>query len=162
MHCVLHWFLCVHISTRRVYCQAYFLYVVDNVYFNVLYSIINKGGLFMNERLKKLRTRLGLNQSDFGKKIGVTKSAICNYENGSRALQEHTILSICREYNVDYLWFTTGEGGDDVVFTDLPKTILDELSIQYDLTNSEKNLISTFLSMTKNERAVLIKFLQQK
>lgn len=115
----------------------------------------------MNERLKKLRVKLGLNQNDFGKKIGVTGSAICNYENGSRALQEQTIKSICREYNVDYLWFTTGEGGEDVKFTDLPATILDELAIQYELTEDEKKLVQDFLALTKHERAILLKFLHK-
>lgn len=114
----------------------------------------------MNERLKQLRTKLGLNQEDFGKKIGVTRSAICNYENGSRTLQEQTIKSICREFNVDYLWFTTGEGGEEVKFTDLPKTILDELAMQYELTEDEKSLVQDFLSLTKNERSTLLKFLR--
>lgn len=64
----------------------------------------------MNERVKELRKYLKLSQEQFGSKIGVGKSAISYIESGRSNLTEQTALSICREYNVDYLWLTTGEG----------------------------------------------------
>lgn len=72
----------------------------------------------MNERIKLLRKTLGLTMDSFGSRIGVTKSTISNIENGNRNATEHMTKSICREFNVDYMWLTTGEGemfaeGDD-------------------------------------------------
>ena len=58
---------------------------VDNVYFSC-YPQFQEGGvsLEINHRIFDLRKEVGLNQFEFGKRIGVTRSAICNYENGSR------------------------------------------------------------------------------
>ena len=63
-----------------------------------------------NERIKILRKKIKLTQSEFAKKIGVTESAICNYENGKRAISEQTLRSISREFNVNIVWLETGKG----------------------------------------------------
>lgn len=111
----------------------------------------------MEKRLKELRKCLGLNQKDFGSKIGLTRSAICNYENGSRTLMEQTIISICREFNVNRAWLVEGVGD---MFTDLPKTILDELAIQFDLSEEEKQWITDFCNLPKGHRVLLINWLK--
>lgn len=112
----------------------------------------------VNERLKELRLALGLNQEKFGEKIGLTRSAICNYENGTRAVMEQTIKSICREFNVNYLWLTTGEGE---IFTDLPETVIDELAEEFDLDESEKELVRDFVKLPKEQRQILMNFLRR-
>jgi len=111
----------------------------------------------MEERLKKLRKTLGLNQEDFGSKIGLTRSAICNYENGSRTLMEQTIISICREFNVNRVWLVEGIGD---MFTNLPETILDELALQFDLSVDEKELVADFCNLSKEQRTVIMRFLR--
>lgn len=73
----------------------------------------------MNERIKDIRNSLALSQDDFGKKIGVTRSAVCNYENGSRAITEQTIKAICREFNVNEDWLRNGVGD---MFIDIDDT----------------------------------------
>lgn len=60
------------------------------------------------KRLKQLRKYLDLTQSEFGEKIGVKGNTVTNYENGRRALSEQTIKSICREFNVSYVWLVEG------------------------------------------------------
>ena len=64
----------------------------------------------MNERIRELRKSLNLTMEAFGGRIGVSKSTISNIENGNRETREHMIKSICREFGVDYIWLTTGEG----------------------------------------------------
>lgn len=64
----------------------------------------------MEERLKELRKTLDISQEAFGDKIGVTRSAVCNYENGTRSITTRVIKDICREFNVSYLWLTEGVG----------------------------------------------------
>lgn len=61
-------------------------------------------------RIFELRKKMNINQADFGEKIGVTRSAICNYENGSRSVGEQTIIAICKVYGVNDKWLRTGEG----------------------------------------------------
>ncbi len=62
------------------------------------------------ERVKEIRKSLNLTLEKFGEKLGVGKTAISNIEKGSRNLTEQMTKSICREYGVDYIWLTTGEG----------------------------------------------------
>lgn len=112
----------------------------------------------MKERLKNLRENyLNLNQDEFGKRIGLTRSAICNYENGSRKISEQTIKLICSEFNVDYLWLKEGIGD---MFTNIPETIIDELVIQYDLDDLDKNIIQEYLKLDTKDRTVLKNYLK--
>ena len=48
--------------------------------------------LDMKERLNLVRKRKGFNQEEFGKRIGVTRSAVCNYESGTRPISDQVIL----------------------------------------------------------------------
>ena len=41
----------------------------------------------MNERIEELRSALGLSQDKFGEALGVTRTAVCAWENGRRATQ---------------------------------------------------------------------------
>lgn len=62
------------------------------------------------ERIKDVRNSLGLTLEKFGEKLGVTKTAISRLEKSERSLTEQMAKSICREFSVDYMWLTTGEG----------------------------------------------------
>lgn len=64
----------------------------------------------MNDRIRRLRETLGLNQTDFANKIGVQRSTVSNYEQGSRVPIDAVITSICREFNVNEVWLRTGDG----------------------------------------------------
>ena len=109
----------------------------------------------MNERIKEVRRILKMSQRAFGKRLGVTGSTISTIETGERNLTERMIKSVCREFNVAYLWLTTGSGE---MFTNppVPETALDKLSLLYRLTDKEKDMVHEFLSLPKDERVVLI------
>lgn len=64
----------------------------------------------MQNRIKELRKSLGLNQTEFGAKLGITTSAISGYELGTIAPSNSIIKSICREYGVNETWLMTGAG----------------------------------------------------
>lgn len=64
----------------------------------------------INERVKLIRKDLNLTMEKFGQRLGITKVAISLIESGKNSLTEQNIKSICREFNVDYIWLTTGEG----------------------------------------------------
>lgn len=63
-----------------------------------------------NERVKVIRSTLGMTLETFGKKLGVGKSAISNIENGNRSVTPQMEKAICREFGIDLIWLTTGEG----------------------------------------------------
>ena len=112
-------------------------------YFDV---IKNKRGdiLTQGDRIKQLRKTLDLTLEKFGNNLGVCKTAISKLEKNERNLTEQMAKAICRTYNVDYTWLTTGEGdmfidsdeefltkldnvlvGDDGTFKNLFKAMLD-------------------------------------
>lgn len=62
------------------------------------------------ERIKEVRKALGLTLEKFGEKIGLKKNSVSQLENGKNSVTDANIKAICREFNVDYMWLTTGEG----------------------------------------------------
>lgn len=64
----------------------------------------------IGDRIRELRKRLELNQTEFGERIGVTFGAISGYESGRRDCSDSVILSIVREYRCSESWLRTGEG----------------------------------------------------
>lgn len=71
----------------------------------------------MNKRIKALRESLGLSMEKFGAKIGLTRSAISKIESGSNP-SDQTIMSICREFNVNEEWLRNGNGDMFLDFTE--------------------------------------------
>lgn len=64
-----------------------------------------------NERVRYLRKEiLKTTASAFGKRIGLSQPSISALENGERAITDRIRRDIIREWNVDYIWLTTGEG----------------------------------------------------
>ena len=64
----------------------------------------------MKERLRQIRTDLGLTQQEFADRISVKRGAIANYEIGRNEPTDSVISLICREFNVNEEWLRTGEG----------------------------------------------------
>jgi transcriptional regulator with XRE-family HTH domain len=58
-----------------------------------------------SERIKSLRQSLGLNQVEFGKKIGVTKQSVCNWENSNILPSIEMLVRIAETFSVstDYI-----------------------------------------------------------
>lgn len=95
------------------------------------------------ERVKELRKSLSLTLERFGQRIGVGKSTISDIENGRRSLSEHMTKSICREFGVDYIWLTTGDGemfveSDDDFMERIDRIMVSENEVR-------KNMIKTLL-----------------
>lgn len=111
----------------------------------------------MNKRIKELRQQLGLSQEEFGKRIGIGKSAVSKHENGENEPSEQTILSICREFRVNYFWLTEGKGD---VFMGTPQTVVDELAEDYGLDDIDKKIIEKYLEWDAEKRKILKDYLK--
>ena len=97
----------------------------------------------MDKRIRELRKSLNLTMEQFGEKIGVSKSTISNIENGNRNATEHMVKSICREFNIDYGWLTTGAGE---MFVDSDEDFLARVdAILVDENEDRRNMIKTLL-----------------
>ena len=64
----------------------------------------------MKDRIKQVQKESGLNQEDFAKKIGISKSSVQKLQSGENNPSEQTIRMICSEFNVNRTWLETGEG----------------------------------------------------
>jgi transcriptional regulator with XRE-family HTH domain len=89
------------------------------------------------ERVKKLRLELKLNQTEFGKKVGISRSMILNIELYKVEPKELTLEHICEIYNVNEDWLKNGMGEmfnpDRVVNKNLEELnrIFDDLKPEY-------------------------------
>lgn len=104
------------------------------------------------ERVKEVRKALGLTLDKFGEKVGVKKQTVSRIENGVNNVTDQMVLSICREFNVNYDFLMNGEGE---MFDDLPQTVLDELCAQYDLDDLDRTLVEMYIEMPEQVRNYL-------
>ena len=104
------------------------------------------------ERVKEVRKALGLTLDKFGEKVGVKKQTVSRIENGVNNVTDQMVLSICREFNVNYDFLMNGEGE---MFDDLPQTVLDELCAQYDLDDLDRTLVEKYIEMPEQVRDYL-------
>lgn len=61
-------------------------------------------------RIKTLRQTLGMSQTDFGQKIGVTRSVLSNLDLGITTLHDPLLSLVCSVFNVRREWLETGSG----------------------------------------------------
>lgn len=115
----------------------------------------------MNERIKQIRTSLNLTLEKFGERLGVTKTAISNIEKGNRNVTEQMFKAVCREYNVNPVWFKTGEG-DMFMNTDDNDILLNKIN---DILTSEDNTFKNFFiaiaSLDDNDKEQLSNLLKK-
>ena len=101
------------------------------------------------ERVRQIRKSLNLTMEKFGERLGVTKTAISLIESGKNSLTDANAKAICRTYNVNYDWLMDGEGE---MFSDVPKTVLDELCKQYNLDDFDKALVEMYIALPETCR----------
>ena len=114
----------------------------------------------INERIKALRSTLGIKQVDFANKINKTQAVFSKYESGAIAINDRTIADICREFNVNEQWLRAGEGPmfkqqdnlDNMLTADVAKLVRssDEFT---------KKLIHNYLSLPQEARDEVKKFI---
>lgn len=64
----------------------------------------------MKERIKIVRKKANLNQTEFADIIGASRDQVASYETG-RVIPSDTVLKlIAKEFGVSYAWLKTGEG----------------------------------------------------
>lgn len=105
------------------------------------------------ERIYTVRKHLGLTLEKFGDKLGVTKTAISRIEKGERGCTEQMTKAICREFNVNYMWLTSGDGE---MFIDSDDDIIETIDrIMIGENEFHKNLFKTFARLDEDELLAL-------
>lgn len=109
----------------------------------------------LKDRIKSVRQALNYSMEKFGTTIGVTRSAISGFEKGIMNPSEQTIKLICKEFNVDYFWLTEGIGE---MFTEIPETLIDNIALEYKLSDSYKAILQAFLEVPDEQKEVISDF----
>lgn len=119
----------------------------------------------MNERIRLLRKELGLNQSDFGNKIGVKQGTVAGYESGARTPLDAVVSSICREFDVNEEWLRTGEGEMFEQMTEQQKLLKYTGMLlkgkDSAIVNAIQSFIVTYEQLDDTSKATLEKIAQQ-
>lgn len=111
----------------------------------------------IGERIRILRKEyLHINQTEFGKPLGLTQAAIGGYEKEIRSVSDQSIVSICREYGVREEWLREGTGEVFAAGSVAP-SIISELANEYGLDYFDQALIGEYLKLDKPTRATLKK-----
>jgi transcriptional regulator with XRE-family HTH domain len=101
----------------------------------------------VDSRIKAIRSHLGLNQSKFAQKIGVTSQLINKIESGTAKLTETIIRLICFTFGVREAWLRDGEG--------------DMMDNEALLSDQERQLLAFFRELSPMARKMLIEYAQK-
>lgn len=111
------------------------------------------------ERVKEVRKTLGLTLEKFGERIGLKKSAVSLIESGKNSLTDANVKAICREYNVDYMWLTTGDGE---MFIDSDDDFVERIDrIMAGEDEARKNLFKFMLELSDEDIAALDRLMKK-
>ena len=114
----------------------------------------------MNERIKQLRSRLGMTQQEFADKLGIKRGTLANYEIGRNEPIDAIISLICREFEVNEVWLRTGEGGDENMFAKLDED--DRFSINLGkLSTTENQLAKNMLNAIAESSPERLKHIEE-
>ena len=111
------------------------------------------------ERIREVRKTLGLTLEKFGEKIGMKKNSVSQLENGKNSVTEQVIKAICHEYNVDYMWLTTGDGE---MFIDTDDDFIERIDrIMAGEDDARKNLFKFMLELSDDDIKALNNLMQK-
>lgn len=112
--------------------------------------------LKINERIKLLRSSLGLNQDEFGDGIGLSRSQITNLESGRRDLTDRNIALICSKYHVYEDWLRNEKGP---MLEERKENVLDKLKVEYGASALDLQIIAQFFKLSPEKRQVLEEYI---
>ena len=110
----------------------------------------------IHTRIRALRKRLKMNQTDFGQRLNLSQTAIGQYENGTRNITDRTISQICATFHVSEEWLRTGQGE---MLQKSETTLFAAFAKRYDLTPAEQQVARYLLALSSDERQQILKHL---
>lgn len=119
----------------------------------------------MNVRIKEIRLALGMTQDEFGKKLGIARNTVANYETSNRTPSNQIVISICREFNVneDFLRDGTGDMFIKIPEEDETAAFVSDLLEDTDneLYTMIKDIMRTYNELTPSSQDALRGFIRK-
>jgi transcriptional regulator with XRE-family HTH domain len=101
----------------------------------------------INSRIAKLRNHLGMNQSQFARKLGVTSTLINKVEAMKSPLTDTNIRLICFTFGVSEAWLRDGKGD-----------MMDDEAL---LSDQERQLLDFFRKLSAKARILVVQYLEK-
>lgn len=114
----------------------------------------------ISERIKLIRKKNHLNQTQFGEKIGINRDSVSNIEldRNKNGIPDNIIKLIAMTFNVNENWLRTGEGE---TFKQNNNSLLQQVALEYNLDEFQKNLIQEYLNLTNQQKNAVKSFLDK-
>lgn len=96
---------------------------------------------------------MGLNQKDFGAKIGLGQGAVSWIEKDGNTVIDQNIRLICDTFNISENWLRNGEGPKEAA--NIKKDLLDEVRDTYNLNSTEEQIMRIYLQLDEHSRNII-------
>ena len=108
------------------------------------------------ERVRAVRKQLGLSQTGFAARMGMTQGYVTNIERNIREVNSRLAKLICDTYSVSETWLVSGEGD---MFQDNEHLMLANLMKKHKLNSAEAALMEAFFKLTAIQREAAMIYL---
>ena len=109
----------------------------------------------INDRIKELRKKLGLTQTEFAEKICLKKSTASRMEQNGNNIIPQNIQLICNAFNVSERWLVEGTGE---MFTNAEEQLLDKMVKAYNMSADELAFVRHWLEQPDEVRHIVIDY----
>lgn len=113
----------------------------------------------MHERIKELRKEyLHLSQTEFGERLGVSRSVINNIERNALARPDQKLSLIklmCSVFDVNEEWVVNGT---EPMFVETPSSTMEQLKKEFGLDDFSYNLVYQYLKLDTEQRQTVRDF----
>lgn len=107
----------------------------------------------IGERIGMLIEEKGMKRTEFAAVLKIDQSYVTKLTKGANAPSNALIENICRKFGVRREWLENGEGE---MFACRNSAILEQLAQEYQLDGKARRLVENFLSLTPENRAMVI------
>lgn len=111
----------------------------------------------MNERIRELRKHLGINQTEFGEKIGLTQKPVSEMERDGGTVTNRNFNAICKAFSVNPDWLRTGQGE---MFLETREALIKSVAEEYELLPEEIRLLRMYLDLPHEYRVGALNFIK--
>lgn len=109
------------------------------------------------DRIKKLRKKLSVTQTEFGKKLGVSVDVIKNLEYNRTSPSEVFLNHICEVYHVNREWLD-GNSEDMFIQPSDDAVLVEQLLNQANASPAVRSLLHSWLQLPPDKRKILEDF----
>ena len=112
----------------------------------------------MNNRIKEIRRKAELTQTQFGERIGLQQNSIARIEAGTRVPSEAVIKAICREFHIRPEWLMHGEGPMTVPTA---SRTLDEVARRYSESRTFRAILDVYAELDDASRDMFDRYIER-